>query len=133
MMTISTFPALVSNGIASPIARAAWRLPSQHTMTLSRLIEPVDRGLGVGFVIGLLPLDNFGGNIAGGGNRHDRVVNERDAGQMRVHGAGDGDRVIADGSAAPGHTQIDDNILDHETSPGARSAVTAILSPPSTA
>jgi hypothetical protein len=53
-----------------------------------RIGEAADRRLGVGLVVGLLPFDHFAGDIAGGRDRHDRIVDEGDAGELRVQGAG---------------------------------------------
>src|SRR5271165_3071213 len=45
--------------------------------------EDFDRGFGGGFVVLALGLNDLGRNVAGAGNRHDGIVNERDAGQVR--------------------------------------------------
>ncbi len=49
-----------------------------------RLGEAIDGGLRAGFVVGLLRFDHFGRDIAGARNRNDRIVDEGDAGKMRV-------------------------------------------------
>src|SRR6516225_2194479 len=51
--------------------------------------KTLDGGFGGGFVIIALRLNDLSRNIAGAGNRHDGVVNERDAGQVRFQGGGD--------------------------------------------
>jgi hypothetical protein len=51
--------------------------------------KTLDGGFGGGFAILTLSFDDLGRNVAGTGNRHDRIVNERDAGQMRFQSGRD--------------------------------------------
>ena len=61
----------------------------RQRVALGRRGETVDGGFRGGFVVGLLRLDHFGGDVAGRRYRNDRIVEKSDAGQMRVQGAGD--------------------------------------------
>ncbi len=86
---------------------------------IGRRGEAVDGGLGRGFVVGLLALDDFGRDITGARHRNDRIEDKRDAGQVRRKGRSDGHRIIAGGIAVFADAEIDDDILDHGgVSPG---------------
>ena len=75
--------------------------------------EPVDGGFRRGLVVGQLRLDDFGRDIAGARNRHDRIEHECDPGDVGAKGIGDRNRIVADDTAVLARAEIDDNVLDH--------------------
>src|SRR5262249_52208852 len=77
-------------------------------------VETLDGGFGGDFVVVALSLDDLGRNVAGTRNRHDRVVNECDAGQMRFQSNCDRNGVFADDTALLGDAQIDNDVFDHD-------------------
>src|SRR5215469_10603354 len=76
-------------------------------------VETLDGSFGRGFVVIALRLDDLGGDVASAGNRHHRVVDEGDAGQVRLQSSRDRDGILSDDSAFFGDAEIDDDIFDH--------------------
>ena len=80
-----------------------------------RLVEPLDRGLRRGRVLALLHLDHVGRDVAGAGDRNDRVVEEGEPRDMGLERGGDRDREVAGRSGAFADAEIDDNVFDQGT------------------
>ena len=65
---------------------------SAEPLTLSASfggVEVVESGPSGPFVVALLRVDNVGGDVARAGERNDRIVQEGDAGDMRLEDRGD--------------------------------------------
>jgi hypothetical protein len=62
--------------------------------------------------VALLRFDHFRWDIAGGGDRNDRVIDEGDAGEMAVERCGNRDGKIPGKVTSLGDAQTDNDVLD---------------------
>ena len=92
--------AMRANWSPAPAALALSVIGSAETPTRAvRRGESVDGGFRRGLVVGELGLDDFGRDIAGARNRHDRIEHEGDAGDVGAEGVGYGNGIVADDAA----------------------------------
>ena len=106
--------AMRANWSPAPAALAPSVTGSAETpVARGRRGEPVDGGFRRGLVVGELGLDDFGRDVAGARNRHDRIEHECDPGDVGVESVGDGNGIVADHTAVLADAEIDDDILDH--------------------
>src|SRR4029079_7953613 len=76
-------------------------------------------GLGGEGIVMLLGVDHVGGDIARAGERNDRIVQEGNAGDVRLEGRSDRDSVFAGEAPALTQAEIDEDVFDHESLLGA--------------